>query len=157
MALSKKTAIAIIDAVASDSESQATINVRSNDSPATKVVPASWGITGALRNFAHVISFSDPTDPKVERLLCTGIARTTSRAIDEKLSGTPGIPEVSKTEVVSREKPISHTATVIVMKDGSKYVFDWHKSLDVHNPWIYKLDDWKLNQGGLRFLEFKGW
>jgi hypothetical protein len=157
VALTKKTAGAIVDAVVRDADSQASINIRPSDSPATRVVPEAWGITGALRNVGLILKFENPEDPKVARTVCTGIANVTMLAIDKALKSTPGIPEVNLVTTIDRYLLAAHTATLLKMKDGSNYVFDWHKSLNVHNPWIYKVEDWKQGHGGVLFDAFTGW
>jgi hypothetical protein len=44
------------------------------------------------------------------------------------------------------------------MKDGTKYVFDWHKTLNVSNPAIYELEDFVENRANthMLFANFKG-
>jgi hypothetical protein len=32
---------------------------------------------------------------------------------------------------------IAHTATLVRMKDGSRYVFDWHATLTASNPMLH--------------------
>jgi hypothetical protein len=45
------------------------------------------------------------------------------------------------------------------MTDGSRFVFDWWKSLDVSDPWIFRYDDFMDNhqENGVPYCEFRGW
>jgi hypothetical protein len=152
MSLSKGTAQKIVDAVSQDSESQKRIG-----SSLATVLPDGWGVTGALRNWGLVLSGQDPTEKEIADIVCTGIADATSAAITSALKGEKPLTEVAGATTVSRRVwGTDHTATLIKMADKSEYVFDWHATLNVFNPLIFKVDDWKMGQGGVQLHEFQG-
>ena len=148
MCLSKEAASDIVSAVKKDADCNAKINSR------LKRRPASWGASGWTRNVAYGVYLSvtlddyvysaSGTNPAFESLLCTGIASCTERAIAGALE-RPGIPEVKSVGKVDRFDP-PHTATLITMKEGSEYVFDWHATLNPRNPLIYRAADWQAKR-----------
>src|SRR5689334_10829754 len=135
MALSKFTVNQIIQIVLDDSESKHRVN--------------SWlrwmdiedsGEAGAVRNFSMVLGgmFTggkafDPGDQDSlgYKFSCDGIAEATSKAIKAKIST---VPHLVSCDAQAREKGYSHTGTMIVMDDQTKYVLDWWKSLDIRSP-----------------------
>jgi hypothetical protein len=136
MCLSKQVATAIVDAVRRDATCQMNIN------SGLRRLPASWGISGTLRNIGYYVSHQDPTDPAVAKCACSGIGDATRRAIENTLKGNPGIPEVQAVERLDRLGLVDHSATKITMQDGSSFVFDWHATLNARNPLIFTESDW---------------
>jgi hypothetical protein len=50
-----------------------------------------------------------------------------------------------------------HHATRVLMTDGSDYVFDWYKTLDASNPWIYRTEEWRKDSDDYTpFASFAG-
>lgn len=157
MSLSKEAATAIVKVVSRDSESFNRINTFEGDAIMTRIVPDSWGITGDLRNWSLIAVGADPTEDAAANFVCVGIADASSAAISNALKNSANLPDVDSSETISRSKPAAHTATLVTMKDGSQYVFDWHKTLNVNNPFIFKVDDWNQNREGVMFTKFSGW
>ncbi len=150
--LDAKTAKAIVDVVIRDPECQSRIQSRLRFP-----MPDSWGITGSIRNFGMALVGMDSSESKVERLVCTGIASASARAIDAaakagKLAGVAG------SSPVDRFKPVAHTATEVMLKDKSTFVFDWHATLNLQNPMMYRSTlEWKRGRSGEVLESFRGW
>ena len=156
MALSKAVAKAIVTAVSGDTESHSRItgDLKSNSG---SMLPDSWGISGAVRNWGHVLTGKDPTEKAVADTVCTGIADATSEAINRALKTKPGIPEIKVSTTIDRElNGVHHTATLVQMVDETSYVFDWHATLNVLNPMIFKPAGWKKDNHGVLFTRFEG-
>lgn len=160
MALSKSQATAIVEVVAAHPPSIARIQKDPwRDSALTHALPDSWGATGASRNWRLVLTGRDPTDPAIAATVCTGIADSTMEALTKALNGRPGaLPGVKSINVLSRNGTLGtdHTATLIVMADGTEYVFDWHATLNPRNPMISKKRDWLDSRGGITYVHFTG-
>src|SRR5262249_33890481 len=127
MALSKYTVSQLIQIVADDPESKSRVNSWLN-----KVDIADSGEAGAVRNFSMVLgsiftlgqaTSLDPQDREqmAYKYSCDGIAEATSKAINAKLST---VPHLAKCDAQAREKGYSHTGTMVVMDDETKYVLD---------------------------------
>jgi hypothetical protein len=100
---------------------------------------------------------ADPTDPDVASFVCVGIAEASSSAITTALkAGNTKLGEVESAGLIDRSKPAEHVATLVTMKDGSQYVFDWHKTLNSTNPFLYVASDWSRNRNGIMFNKFHG-
>jgi len=95
--------------------------------------------------------------PRVDRLICTGIAEATAKVINSSLktstilSGT-----VESANMTGRNTGIAHAGTLVKMLDGSKYIFDWHMTLSVGNPLIFRAENWHQRTGGKEFDKFIG-
>src|SRR5213596_306475 len=106
MCLSKNTASKIVAAVQTDAPCRAQINSW------LRRLPASWGVSGPVRNLGYFVTFQDPSEEAIAAKVCTGIALCTVKAIKSALAGTPGIPEVQSVERIDRFGP-NHTATLV--------------------------------------------
>ena len=151
MALSKSTAAKIVDVVTRDKESFHRITAFFGSGPPPH-------IAGAMQNFI-LASFVDPSDPNSfgYKVSCDGISIATAAAINAAVAKGE-LPDVAQATDQPRRKGISHTGTAIRMKDGTKYVFDWHKTLNPSNPAIYEFEDFVENRpnGHILFANFKG-
>ncbi|MCA9011715.1 MAG: hypothetical protein KDB01_18305, partial [Planctomycetaceae bacterium] len=145
-------ATAIVQAVSADATAFSRI-----DGFIAKFVPDSLGIAGSLRNIGLMIAGADPTEPEVANVVCVGIANAAAAAIEKALKSSAGIADVKSAGTIDRDKPVSHTATLVVMKDGSEYVFDWHATLNVNNPLMSTAAEWRKNGSGVMFTKFSGW
>jgi len=110
---------------------------------------------GDIRNSVIVLiyidsfyKFYDPSDPNTNALLCTGIAETAFSILKSDLSikanYKPRLVSRVISGMLSTTLGISgtyHTALGITVGDH-KYVLDWHKTLEIDDPMIYKYDDW---------------
>lgn len=158
MALSKFTVSQIVQIVAADPESIHRVNSWLN-----KIDIADSGEAGAVRNFSMVLGSMftagktlDPSDQEslAYQYSCDGIAEATSKAIKAKLDT---VPHLVKCEAQAREKGYSHTGTMIVMDDETKYVLDWWKSLNIRDPIVFQYRNFMQDLGGgIPFTAFKG-
>lgn len=159
MALSKYTATQVVSAVRNDPECVRRIK---------SVIPDLRGYAGSVRNLAYIFSGKDSGNPKVAAEVCTGIAEQTALAINNALRpldhvGRPekgsAIPDVATANTFDRVHHATyHTATVVSMKDGSRYVFDWHATLNVDNPMVYESPErWQIDKGGVQLKHFSGY
>lgn len=105
-----------------------------------------WGqYTGANRNLTFIminifVPFYDPYDPSEPenaRLVCTGI----SEAVVEGIKRNPQMAKTLKPDTVSRNIVADHTAVKINI-EGEEIVLDYHKTLDINNPMVFKYSDW---------------
>jgi hypothetical protein len=163
MSLTKDDVGSVIKVINSDPECQKRISSFIDD-----VLPDTLGISGATRNWGYVFGniftfgyWGDPTDKEFADRVCTGIAEATANAINNAITNTcnPGLINFKGAGNVDRVlRGTSHTATSIIMKDDSRYVFDWHATLNIENPMLYKsLVDWKLDRNGVVYADFSGW
>ena len=147
--LTKQAADQIVSSVKSDSES-----VRRIDSWIKKVVPDHWGISGGIRNLGYLLTLQDPSDPSIAAKVCYGIAMATSERI-ERSRGF--IREVARAGLVDRaHRGVAHVGTLVVMRDGSSYVFDWHATLNVDDPLISRALDWNEDRNAVLYSQFRG-
>ncbi len=160
MALSKITVTQIIQIVADDPDCKYRVS-----SWLSWIDIADSGEAGAVRNYA--IGFMDMItlgktktfDPSEQDRMayqysCDGIAEVTSKAIKAKLIT---VPHLVSCDAQSREKGYSHTGTMIVMDDQSKYVLDWWKSLDIRSPFVFQYRNFMQDLGGgIPAYDFKG-
>jgi hypothetical protein len=158
MALSRFTVSQIIQIVADDPDCKHRVNSWLN-----KIDIADSGEAGAVRNFSMVLGsiFTggktlDPSDQESSayQYSCDGIAEVTSKAIKAKIDT---VPHLAKCEAQAREKGYSHTGTMLVMDDETKYVLDWWKSLDIRSPFVFQYRNFMQDLGGgIPFTDFKG-
>jgi hypothetical protein len=150
--LNKANAKLIVDAVKSDPAAIAQIN------SLFRILPAGWA--GGTRNFFLMIKDWDAEDEETVKLVCVGIADVTERVINrliQKNQGNPDYPFVRAETVTTNSRAVYHVATGVKMKNGNTYVFDWHATLDVEDPLIFRtVYDWDLKIGGSTFSNFKG-
>jgi hypothetical protein len=148
--LTRSAAFRICDIVSKDVACQALLG-------GSKILQGS-GYAGTARNTANRIAvFLGDRDMADAQLAgCIGISENTTAAIypetiDGSKSGAGYLPEIRRAITCSREpKDIfgnawEHHACCLIMQDGSDYVFDWWKTLDTWNPWIYVTDNWRLD------------
>jgi hypothetical protein len=160
--MSKADAKAVVDLVGKDSESKKRIS-----SVIDNILPDSWGISGAMRNWGYVLggmatlgNWGDPSEKEFADRVCTGIADATSLAINKLIkAGDPRMRKFTKAVTVDRTlRSTAHTATGIVMADGSEHVIDWHATLSAENPMLFEsVRDWKADKNGITYEEFSGW
>ncbi len=161
MALTIHTVSQIILVVSQDPLSRSRINSSLRGGGAS-----SFGIAGAIRNYSIAFAYTftpsgldkefDPGEisSMAYKYSCDGIAEATVKAIKAKIAEIPALGDVSDQ---ARVKGYSHTGTLLTMKDGTKYVLDWWRSLDAKMPFVFKYNDFIYNRtNGIRSLEFKG-
>lgn len=96
------------------------------------------------------------SDPVFQRVCCIGISEATAAALVDARH-IPRSPSVYSVNRPDRTLGGSfHSATGVWLKDGSHYVFDWWKTLDPDNPYIYRYADWQLDKNPVQFVSFKG-
>lgn len=158
MALTKAQATAIVDTVAADALSTTRINKSNADSVLTRVMPESWGASGAMRNWGFIAVGASPDMDQAGQFVCVGIQQATEKALESKLKTPGGLPGVKSVGEASRNGTLGtyHVATLITMDDGSEYVFDWHATLNTRNPMISRHADWKRSSGGMPYATFSG-
>ena len=151
MALSKFTVSQIVQIVAADPDSKHRVNSWLN-----KIDIADSGTAGVVRNyaigFADMVTFGnvkslDPSEREQMAYLysCDGIAEATTKAIKAKIDK---VPHLVKVDEQAREKGYSHTGTMIVMDDETKYVLDWWKSLNIRDPFVFQYRNFMQDLGG---------
>jgi hypothetical protein len=154
MALDAHTSALVVAAVFNDAKCREIIPTQSVSS-----TPSTW--RGFHRNFDYnVFGGKHPdTDEYTQDRVCYGIAAHTAMAIGDQVRNRKA-GEV-RTAGITRERSrfgFRHTATLVKMKDGSEYVFDWHATLDILNPLLYRSEDhWARDQGGVFYMDFQSW
>jgi len=149
--------------------------VVSNDPEASKridsnidgLIPASWGISGGLRNAGYVAmgmvtlgNYADPSEPEFANRVCTGISDAASAALNRSVAiGNARLQSIKSAVPISRLlSGVDHTAVQVEMQDGQKHVFDWHATLDADNPMVFQSPaKWLKGEGGVPLKEFRGW
>ena len=155
MALSKFAVSQIVQIVAEDPESQHRVNSWLGK------MPTKTGNAGAVRNIGMVFGgiVSDKFDPSDREQMgyqysCDGIAEATSKAIDAKKDTVSHLKNVQQQ---AREKGYSHTGTMLIMDDETKYVLDWWKTLDIRDPFVFQYRNFMQDLGGgIPYSSFKG-
>ena len=137
------------------------------DSNIDGLIPASWGVSGGLRNAGYValgmVSFGtlgDPTEPEYANRVCTGISDAASAAINRAIAAKDArLRNVNGAVPVGRVLGgVDHTAVQVQMQDGQQHVFDWHATLDAGNPMIFQSPaKWVKGEGGVPLKDFRGW
>ena len=162
MSISRSQIQAVIDIVAADADCQRII--RSPGHPeGTGMKMFGWatggivywrvlehfGLSGWIRN---AIAGAVLSDDQYQKMICGGIVAVTVAAIDPKKASVPGLKDVQG----SAREPggWAHFATLLLMKDGTEYVLDWHKTLVISNPWVSKHRDWKVATNEIPFASF---
>ena len=114
------------------------------------------GLAGWLRNLALEINLMEgKIDIKIyNELLCGGIASAAWGVLSRNKQKIKGLKDING---IGREiDGWAHHAIVIKMQDQSEYVFDWHKTLNIKNPFISKKSDWLKGINEIPYLNFKG-
>ncbi len=156
MALTSKQAKEVVSIVASDLICRARITGPALGAFSRFVSAQGWA--GPIRNSALLFGeWVEASDPLFQRVCCIGIAEAAVDALlDEHHKPRPSF--VSKVNQAIRSPGGSfHEAPAIWTKDGSHYVFDWWKTLDPDNPFIYRYGDWLLNKNPTQFVNFRGY
>jgi hypothetical protein len=123
-----------------------------------------WGVAGAVRNTAMLLLWREAGTPEFDHYSCVGITEATTEAITKvavagarQSAQQPLLPEVRHSTGIYRVVDgTHHQSSWVVMQDGSDYVFDWHKSLEVMDPYIYRTADWRENVHGVLLRHFAG-
>lgn len=161
MALDRTTAFNICQVVAGDLSCQAVLSGPNN------AVLQELGWSGGLRNWINAmlqwVGYEDGDD--VQRVSCIGISEATVNAVaaasvnGSATTGQPApLPSVQNAVIIDRSiSGYEHHACMVYMTDGSDYVFDWWRTLDPMNPWIYKTGDWRVNGDSVPFSAFSGY
>lgn len=163
MALTKTEATEIVNAVASDAECLRRIK---EGAVVADKLPDAWGINGSIRNWGYVAcgmltlgKGCNPNDAEYAEKVCTGITEATVIAISGAANCRKAlVGHIKKVTSISRNgfMGTDHTATEVIMSDGSEYVFDWHATLNPRNPMVHKAADWLRSTGGTVFAKFSG-
>jgi hypothetical protein len=161
MALDRTTALLICQVVAGDIQCRAILSGPNNS------VLQAFGWSGGIRNFANAAAqtFGSLDQDDVQRESCIGISEVTTNAVfaasvkGSAKTGQPApLPSVERAMEIDRSiDGWDHHACKVVMIDGSDYVFDWWKTLDPMNPWIYRTDDWRVDGDAVPFSSFSGY
>jgi hypothetical protein len=108
-------------------------------------------LLGGTSNYFSQLN-SKLSDPGYGDFVCTGIADATVAAIEKA-----AIAEVAGAAREDRVVPECHSVSGVTMRDGSQFVFDWFLNLEIHNPVIFRLDEWQVNSSdGIQFASFRG-
>jgi len=96
----------------------------------------------------------DRYDPVFMRVACYGIAEAVNTALHDERN----LIRVSFAKKINQARRVlngtSHEANGVWTKDGFHYVFDWWKTLDPNNPFIYRYADWLLDKNAVQFIDF---
>ncbi|MBR0668950.1 hypothetical protein GXW71_31670 [Roseomonas hellenica] len=157
--LTVAAALRICQAVASDPRCRARIQ---NHRPLPQL--SGWGMAGAARNTAMILLGRKAGTPEFDQYSCVGVTEATTEAISAaSVSGAltrPGptlLPEVRHSTGVYRVVDgTHHQASWVVMTDGTDYVFDWHATLELQDPLLYRTADWRRNENPVRMAAFSG-
>jgi len=92
--------------------------------------------------------------------VCTGIAEATAKAINAALKRAPAGSSLAMVQRADSQDRVgtttAHTATGIWMCDKANYVFDWHATLRVGDPILYKSAQAFSVSDGTLFSRFAG-
>lgn len=179
MALSRRTSEQIVNVVAGDAECQRRITSLYG------TVLGEIGLSGAFRNFSMALADA-PNDgvemagnflirewdklvgnaksPRWQKgqifpehvrdpYICTGIADATVAALSAAASQ---IDQLGAATFASRDEGFAHAGTKVTMDDGSEYLFDWWRTLQLRDPMIFLPEAWHTCAGGVHFEDFQG-
>ena len=170
MALDIDTARVIVDVICADLSSRRVIDTPHPAPPLPFIdppmgfVPAisvyralePLHLAGAARNLAMIFSGMGPGDEEFDNKICIGIALTTKAAIVANVANGK-LPKVRGSYMAEREvNRTAHKATGVGMKDGTDYVFDWWPTLNVRNPLVSTLAEWRVAGKSVEYETFKG-
>jgi len=153
MTLTSKQAKEIVSVVSNDVISRARITGPALGAFSSFVSARGWN--GTIRNSVVLfVMWAEASDPVFQRICCIGIAEASVAAL---IAAKPKLPFIHSVNQPYRAPGGSaHHATGIWTKDGSHYVFDWWKTLDPDNPFIYRYADWLVDRKPVQFVNFKG-
>ena len=90
--------------------------------------------------------------------ICVGVAEATRDAIKAAIRrAAPGssLGLIRDADQADRDSTTAHAATGVTMKDGKRYIFDWHCTLRIGDPMIFaSQQDWDRTEGGVLFSMF---
>ncbi|MEM7623067.1 MAG: hypothetical protein AAF235_07660 [Planctomycetota bacterium] len=115
------------------------------------------GLAGSARNLSYIITGADPSEPEIAQYACTGIANATSAVINAaiKAGNLKGVTSATTIDRQAGMLGVHHTATHVILPGGSA-VFDWHATLEVQNPMVFRTMNWKVATGGTHLRQFEG-
>lgn len=122
-----------------------------------QAVLETFGLSGWTRNAqAYVLNGAGLMDQGTyEQLMCGGIAAVTVAALRPRRIRIPHLQAVEQTDPRSAGG-WAHIATLLRMDDNAEYVLDWHKTLNVYNPWVSRYADWWEARNEVPFVGFFG-
>ena len=158
MALTRQHVAAIIDIVAQNAECRRRINTSSGS------LPASFGLNGQIRNTRNSIkdTFSEDYSQKTQDEMCIGISATVTQTIISALFAKK-LPWLLKVQD-QRNDPewFGHYAPKLTLTGGDEYILDWWMTLQIHNPIVWRYEDWRHYPSpfvlgrGVQFASFQG-
>jgi hypothetical protein len=121
-----------------------TVNVDLDNGGRLNVIGHDWGGT------------MDKYSPRTKSEMCFGIEAQTTRVIVQCLLREHSLSSVSM--AYPAEADYAHRATCIQTRDRCEYVLDWWMTLEIDNPMVWELRDWKCGNGsaGVEFKSFTG-
>lgn len=157
--LSHPLASRIAEVVAKDPRCQARIGNHARLPQLTE-----WGVAGAMRNTAMLLLWREAGTPEFDQFSCVGVTEATTEASSAAGStaaartGRPvELPEVRHATGIYRILDgTHHQACWVVMANGCDDVFDWHKSLELRDPYPYRTADWRADLHGVLLTRFNG-
>ncbi len=95
--------------------------------------------------------------PRVDRIICTGIAEETAKAINRAIASSTILSQHVKTaRMADRNTGMAHAGTLVQMVNSRQFIFDWHMTLAPDNPIIFRAEDWHNRRGGVPYSKFNG-
>lgn len=100
-------------------------------------------------------STSNRVDGEIAKRVCIGIADATTDDIRRYMAAGK-LPDVESVGFIDRGQGTGasseHTATLVKMRDGTAYVFDWHSTLNAKDPLVTDWWEWRQGQNGPRYM-----
>ncbi|PZU80419.1 MAG: hypothetical protein DI530_05705 [Sphingomonas sp.] len=99
----------------------------------------------------------DVTSPEGTAMVCVGIAEQTARALRRQIGCRAALMQLGDAGAIDRNlRGVAHTATLLQF-GSSRYVFDWHATLDLDDPIIYSSPNaFRHGLGGIPRSVFEG-
>jgi hypothetical protein len=88
-----------------------------------------------------LFGYYDPTDPEVEKIVCTGIANGAIEAIKKHPEVMKRLTKLDTTQERYPYTGVAHTAVLVVIGE-KEFVFDWYQSLEADNPRVHTYENW---------------
>lgn len=152
---------AVITLIEKDALAAAAINDPLGDN--TKIgrfIPDTWA--GGVRNVKLMLSGKNPhSDSDTYWKVCIGIAETVSSLVNANLKRTPALWRVRNVGTITRNAGATgktdHTATTLTMDDGQTHVLDWHATLNVRNPALFRSEQDFLADKSVTYENWQKW
>ena len=80
----------------------------------------------------------------VSEQICAGIADIAADEINKRVKSGE-LKGIKRAYQIGRDKPIPHAATRVDFDNGQSIVLDYHQTLDINNPRVQSVADWKGN------------